>query len=86
MRHLVFLHTAPWVARHGAPTRTGDCSVPRRLDDSGQRRQLLGYHECRDGRWGPLRDRMQLLLQLQDGEFAMAGGGDCKHCPNRAEG
>lgn len=40
-----------------------------RLAHSGHRRQLLGEHTCSDPRWGPLCGRVQLLLQLADGEL-----------------
>lgn len=49
-----------------------------RLSNSAHRRQLLGYHECSDPRWGPLCGKTQLLLQLADGKWDEAGGRGCR--------
>lgn len=43
---------------------------------SSHRRALLGHNDCHDGRWGPLRGRVQLLVQLADGERPLAEGED----------
>lgn len=42
-----------------------------RLSDSGRRRQLLGLNDGKDGCWGPLLGRAQLLLQLAEGALVL---------------